>query len=467
MQNLKLNSLRKLIVSDSTLTLPNSPTLNRLQTILEPLLHSASGRALKDHITFLLDHIESLSHTRDHAYTDLFRELLDVLEKYTATNPLLHTHLQLLRIHLGQPLTVAELNQLRTMIRDAARQDAMETSRPLRDQVDKSLTQLDAGYRPSSSAAAAPEMPVETPPAATDAEKQAVNEGTDGQTDTRIDQAYRRHLDDKRERIQHIQKTLGEQVNAIIKQNEEFGVLLEVEHETLRQSAGLNELQGLRRTLVEEVEKLLKGNHSLASKLDKAKNYLKIIESEGQHLNDELTRVHILSLTDDLTGLANRRAFMRRMEDEVSRVQRYGSPLSLALIDMDSFKGVNDKYGHPAGDDVLRTFANNILTIFRHHDMVARYGGEEFAILLPNTDLDGAKRALVKVQERNGRSHFQSNGSAIPMPTFSAGLALYRSGETSSTLIERADKALYRAKESGRNRIEISTNEQGSLTSKG
>jgi len=453
-------------VSDSTLTLSNSPTLNRLQTILEPLLHSASGRALKDHITFLLENIESLSHTRDHAYTDLFRELLDILDKYTAANSLLHTHLQLLRIHLGQPLTSAELNQLRTMIRDAARQDVMETSRPLRDQVDKSLAQLDAGFRPASAGTATAETSVEAPLATTTA-KQPEKQASDEQTDTRIDQAYRRHLDDKRERIQHIQKTLGEQVNAIIKQNEEFGVLLEVEHETLRQSASLNELQGLRRTLVDEVEKLLKGNHSLASKLDKAKNYLKIIESEGQHLNDELTRVHILSLTDDLTGLANRRAFMRRMEDEVSRVQRYGSPLSLALIDMDSFKSINDKYGHPAGDDVLRTFANNILTIFRHHDMVARYGGEEFAILLPNTDIDGAKRALVKVQERNARSHFQSNGSAILMPTFSAGLALYKSGETSNMLIERADKALYRAKESGRNRIEISAKEQGSLSSKG
>lgn len=454
-------------MSDSTLTLANSPTLSRLQTILEPLLLTASGRALKEHIIFLLENIESLSHSKEHAYTDLFRELLDILDKYTATNSLLHTHLQLLRIHLGQPLSAAELNQLRTLIRDAARQDVMETSRPLRDQIDKSLAQLEAAYRSVDGApltAATEQTSAGTPDTV---RKTAENPNKDGQADTRIDQAYRRHLDDKRERIQQIQKTLGEQVNAIIKQNEEFGVLLEVEHETLRQSASLNELQGLRRTLIDEVEKLLKGNHSLASKLDKAKNYLKIIESEGQHLNDELTRVHILSLTDDLTGLANRRAFMRRMEDEVSRVQRYGSPLSLALIDMDSFKSINDNYGHPAGDDVLRTFANNILTIFRHHDMVARYGGEEFAILLPNTDIDGAKRALVKVQERNARSHFQSNGSAVAMPTFSAGLALYRSGETSAALIERADKALYRAKEAGRNRIEISSDKQGSLSSKG
>jgi diguanylate cyclase (GGDEF)-like protein len=455
-------------VADSTLTLSNSPTLNRLQTILEPLLHSASGRALRQHITFLLENSESLSHAKEHAYTDLFRELLDILDNYTAADSLLHTHLQLLRVHLGQPLSAVELNQLRAMIRDAAQQNSLIASPPLRDQVDASLDQLAASYQQPAAATSqgTPETAAETVPVQDQTIETATTDSDN--PDMRVDHAYRRHLDDKRERIQQIQKTLGEQVNAIIKQNEEFGVLLEVEHETLRQSASLNELQGLRRTLITEVEKLLKGNHSLSGKLDKAKNYLKIIESEGQHLNDELTRVHILSLTDDLTGLANRRAFMRRMEDEVSRVQRYGSPLSLALIDMDSFKSVNDKYGHTAGDDVLRTFASNILTIFRHHDMVARYGGEEFAILLPNTDLDGANRALAKVQERNAQSHFQSGGStSVAMPTFSAGLALYKPGETSGTLIERADKALYRAKESGRNRIEIAEHEHGNLTSKG
>jgi len=452
-------------VAESTLTLPNSPTLNRLQAILEPLLHSSSGRVVKQHITFLLENIESLSHAKENAFADLLRELLNIIDGYTASDSLLHTHLQLLRVHLDQPISATEIVQLRLMLRNAAHHSGTETPQASPDQADISLQQLAAHYQAADNREAA------KPSAATNLERSpTVEPGEQAPAaadtgDMRLDQAYRRHLDDKRERIQQIQKTLGEQVNAIIKQNEEFGVLLEVEHETLRQSASLNELQGLRRTLVTEVEKLLTGNHSLASKLDKAKNYLKIIESEGQHLNDELTRVHILSLTDDLTGLANRRAFIRRMEDEVSRVQRYGSPLSLALIDMDSFKNINDKYGHPAGDDVLRTFANNILTIFRHHDMVARYGGEEFVILLPNTDLEGARRALVKVQERNAQSHFQSDGTAVPMPTFSAGLALYRPGETSGTLIERADKALYRAKESGRNRIEITSNEQSGVTS--
>jgi diguanylate cyclase len=140
-------------------------------------------------------------------------------------------------------------------------------------------------------------------------------------------------------------------------------------------------------------------------------------------------------------------------------VQRYGYPLSLALIDMDGFKAINDRYGHAAGDEVLRNFASNVLSIFRHHDMVARYGGEEFAVLLPNTDKTGALRALEKVGKRNAEGVFPVEDRTLPMPTFSAGISLYKPGETPSSLIERADKALYQAKRLGRNRVELAQHE--------
>ena len=396
--------------------------------------------------------MQAASVETQNAHTDLFRELLDIMSSYAPANASLQTHLQLLRLHLGNPLTANELNQLRNIIRTIARQSGIQAPEPVHDQINQSLANLASSY--NGAQMATPSPPLHNDPVPTAAPPMTAA-NTNDSSEVRVDHAYRRHLDDKRDRIQHIQQTLGEQVNSIIKQNEEFGVLLEVEYENLRHSENMTDLQGLRQALTSEVEKLLKGNHGLASKLDKAKNYLKIIESEGQHLNDELTRVHILSLTDDLTGLSNRRAFMRRLEDEVSRVQRYGSPLSLALIDMDFFKSINDKLGHPAGDEVLRTFSNNILSIFRHHDMVARYGGEEFAILLPNTDIEGSHRAMEKVKARTATSHFQSHGKTMPMPTFSAGLALYKPGETPGDLIERADKALFRAKDLGRNRIEI------------
>ena len=265
----------------------------------------------------------------------------------------------------------------------------------------------------------------------------------------------RSELEARREDIQQLQATLGQQVLETISQNEEFGIILDVVLTELRQAEDLTEIEDMRWTLIREVEKLMNGHDELAEKLDSTHHYLQLFESDSRELSDELTRVRLLSLTDELTGLPNRRAFMRRMEDEVARVQRYGFPLSFVLIDLDHFKAVNDEYGHAAGDEVLRVYSKNILSIFRHHDMVARYGGEEFAVLLPNTDSDGAVRALNKVRRRASETRWQTNGSASDVPTFSAGASLYKPGESVSAFIERADKALYRAKRLGRHRIEL------------
>jgi diguanylate cyclase len=269
------------------------------------------------------------------------------------------------------------------------------------------------------------------------------------------DEDYHHELDARREDIRQLQSNLGQQVMETISQNEEFGVILEVVLAELRQAEEVTGIENARWTLIREVEKLMKGHNELADKLDSTHHYLQLVESDSRELTDELSRVRMLSLTDELTGLANRRAFMRRMEDEVARVQRYGFPLSFALMDLDHFKGINDEYGHAAGDEVLRVYAKNILSVFRHHDMVARYGGEEFAVLLPNTDADGAIRALNKVRRRAAETRWQSNGTISQVPSFSAGVSLFKPGESASAFIERADKALYRAKRLGRDRIEL------------
>ena len=295
-------------------------------------------------------------------------------------------------------------------------------------------------------------------------EVEEVEEG-DEAAESRVNTSYRSHLDSKRRDILKLQTTLAEQVLATMSQNEEFGVLLEVVLGELRQAGDGKELEDLRWTLIREIEKLTRGHHDLAEKLDSTHHYLQLIESDSRQLSDELTRVRLLSLTDELTGLPNRRAFLRRIEDEVARVQRYGFPLSLALIDLDHFKQINDKYGHAGGDEVLQIYSKNILSIFRHHDLVARYGGEEFAVLLPNTDAEGAMRALTKVKNRAGETRWQVNGDTIPVPTFSSGVSLYKPGETASAFIERADKALYRAKRLGRNRVEMDATYQSETES--
>jgi diguanylate cyclase len=266
---------------------------------------------------------------------------------------------------------------------------------------------------------------------------------------------YRKELEARRKDIQQMQTTLGQQVVETITQNEEFGVILEVVMAELRHAEDVQGVENARWTVIREIEKLMKGHNELADKLDSTHHYLQLIESDSRQLTDELTRVRMLSLTDELTGLPNRRAFMRRMEDEVARVQRYGFPLSFALIDLDHFKSINDEFGHAAGDEVLRVYSKNIMSVFRHHDMVARYGGEEFAVLLPNTDADGAIRALNKVRRRAAETRWQANGAVSQVPSFSAGVSLFKPGESASAFIERADKALYRAKRLGRDRIEL------------
>src|SRR5690606_16316022 len=114
-----------------------------------------------------------------------------------------------------------------------------------------------------------------------------------------------------------------------------------------------------------------------------------------------------------------------------------------------------DAHGHAAGDEVLRAYAANVLSILRHHDLVARYGGEEFAVLLPNTSLDGAVAALTKVRNQARTISCRFEGKELQVPTFSAGLTLYAPGDVDTTLVDRADRALYRAKRLGRNRSEV------------
>lgn len=438
---------------------------SKVLSLLDALQQTQEGAAIYEHVKSILEFYEIDARHIHEAYANLLRELLDAYLKLLPEDSPLRVHLVMVQKRLMPPLTISELSSLRDYINSAAEKISQGSEAGLKS-MEKALVPLLQSFGIKLSQARQVQPVQDTSnrkPAAATLEESA---GMLPDTNRRVDITYRQHLDEKRQRIQEIQEILAHHVSEVIKQNEEFGVLLEVEHEALQQTNNVEEVKTLKDALINEVEKLLKGHTALTNKLDSANKYLQIIETEGQHLNEELTRVHILSLTDELTELPNRRAFLRRLEDEVARVQRYGYPLSLALIDLDGFKSINDQFGHAAGDEVLNSYAANILSIFRHHDMVARYGGEEFAVLLPNTNTDGALQALKKVQKRTAETTFLFEGIRRPMPTFSAGLSLYKPGETPSNLIERADKALYQAKNLGRNRIEVNMTE-GIETSSG
>lgn len=157
-----------------------------------------------------------------------------------------------------------------------------------------------------------------------------------------------------------------------------------------------------------------------------------------------------LSITDDLTGLHNKRWLLARLAEELSRAERYEEGVALILMDMDHFKRINDARGHLFGDEVLVAFSELLRQSFRNVDRIARYGGEEFAVVLPETDLEGARDAAERF-----RLAVEANTFAGTALTISAGVAALEHAEAASveSLLRQADEALYLAKRGGRNRV--------------
>jgi diguanylate cyclase (GGDEF)-like protein len=183
-----------------------------------------------------------------------------------------------------------------------------------------------------------------------------------------------------------------------------------------------------------------------------------------ENMAREIDRYRELSLTDELTGLFNKRYFLTRLQEEVVRARRFQTPLALIFCDLDHFKSVNDNYGHPAGDEVLRQAARllsgaldelKVISRLRKSDIVARYGGEEFVIILPETGAEGARIAAEKMRQEIQRRRFAVPGGQLEV-TMSFGVSELGSGDGDSAgLINQADEAMYRAKNGGRNRVVV------------
>jgi diguanylate cyclase (GGDEF)-like protein len=161
------------------------------------------------------------------------------------------------------------------------------------------------------------------------------------------------------------------------------------------------------------------------------------------------------AVVDGLTGLANRRRCEGSLATEIARAKRLGTPFTLVLADLDDFKAVNDRNGHVVGDDVLRGFASVLRATVRDTDLAGRWGGEEFLLLLPGTDAAGGVELADRVRTALAERTFLGRGGAIVTVTCSFGVAEHRVGEDERELIASADRALYRAKREGKNRVEL------------
>jgi diguanylate cyclase len=188
----------------------------------------------------------------------------------------------------------------------------------------------------------------------------------------------------------------------------------------------------------------------LSEQLSQLSKQIQAIEFEANKTKTELEQQRQKALTDSLTQLPNREAYVERAHHEFSRWQRYKHPLTLAVIDIDLFKRVNDNYGHQAGDKVLQVLGKAIAKRLRDIDLIARYGGEEFIILLPETDEQGAFDVLDKIRKAVAEISFKFKNDPLTI-TLSIGLSQFRENDTVESVFARADKQLYVAKEKGRN----------------
>lgn len=179
------------------------------------------------------------------------------------------------------------------------------------------------------------------------------------------------------------------------------------------------------------------------------------LHQEREQLAKSQRRYREMSMTDGLTGLYNRRYFESRLASELDHARRLENPLSLVMLDLDDFKAFNDRHGHLAGDQILKALAAVLRLSLREGDCACRYGGEEFAVILPASDLEGARLVAERVRAGMERGLFRETSAATAEVTLSLGVARLRDDEDAHGLVARADLALYRAKAAGKNQVEL------------
>ncbi len=238
---------------------------------------------------------------------------------------------------------------------------------------------------------------------------------------------------------------------------------MDVIHESIQT---INDIEPLKESVKKNVDAISDHLQSFqeaeSSRLKESEEHIKMLtekiakmEVDSEHLRSHLEETKQQAFTDVLTSLPNRHAYEVRLAEELARCRRYNTDLCMVVWDVDKFKVINDSYGHAAGDRVLKVIADTLSSCIRETDFLARFGGEEFVLLLPGTDLDATKLVAEKLRETVSETPFHFRDTDVSV-TVSGGIAQLHKDETTSSLFERADKALYSAKEKGRNRTEVS-----------
>lgn len=216
----------------------------------------------------------------------------------------------------------------------------------------------------------------------------------------------------------------------------------------LEYAGNLTEIEQIIQELMRETSRMAEASIQLEERLEQT-------TSETESLRQRLKHTQREALVDPLTGLHNRRAFDRKLAELHEEFRGKGTVFALVMLDVDYFKTFNDRYGHRIGDAVLQVVASLIHESIKGRDFPARYGGEEFVVLLPGTGITDARTVAEGIRRRISDKRFKlaRSGQSIGRITVSAGVAAIAPGDTAGSLVERADRALYRAKDSGRDAV--------------
>ncbi|MGE0484662.1 MAG: GGDEF domain-containing protein [Gammaproteobacteria bacterium] len=274
------------------------------------------------------------------------------------------------------------------------------------------------------------------------ATRRIFREYLDGADTTRAEAAQRT--------VRKLIEALTESVETAGSEVHRYGQSLQDCAAQLSDDIGADDLRSVVAGLIDSTQQMRAGNTALQTHLEESRR-------ETERLREELEQVRLEAKQDPLTGLANRAGFGDRVRELENDADASKQTHSLVMADIDKFKSINDTYGHLFGDKIIKVVAKAFANLTKGKDLAARFGGEEFVLLLPDTPLEGA-RALaenIRASIERGRVYNPKTGEEIRRVTISLGVTELLPGEAIEATVARADEALYRAKNNGRNRVEV------------
>ena len=271
-----------------------------------------------------------------------------------------------------------------------------------------------------------------------------------------LGEVYRRFCAQDDKALEQMRQELRHVIVNVRGELERSGGNLSIYAKTLNRFADILDVPAPPETISIEVQKVVDDTRNMENAHHRLESNMTSIVAEIEIMRKELEQVKEESLTDALTGISNRKAFDSALQHSIDSAQEQRAPFCILLADIDYFKQFNDTYGHLVGDKVLRLVAATLKRCLKGKDMAARYGGEEFAVILPETALTGAEAIAEQIRNAisSGKLKDKRNDQDYGRITISIGIAQFRTNELPNDLIKRVDRALYLAKNRGRNRVE-------------